>query len=261
MVEEASGTPEPQGWNPDRYRKNAAFVAELGSPLIDSLGAIAGRRILDLGCGDGVLTARMIEAGASVLGVDASPSMVEAAKARGIDAIVADAADLSFEKKFDAVVSNAALHWMSDQKAVVGNVYRALRPGGRFVAECGGYMNVAAIRVALHAALENVGADAARLDPWTFTSVPVMRGLLEDAGFAVESLDWFARPTPLPTDIRGWLLTFAQSFVTELTEEQSEAVLDEAERLLAVALRDEAGAWTADYVRLRFAALKPEGAE
>src|SRR5260370_40908069 len=124
-----------QQWDPERYAKNARFVSDLGWPVVELLAPRPGERILDLGCGDGALTRKLVDLGCEVVGVDASAAQIEAAKALGLDARVVDASALAFEEQFDAVFSNAALHWMREADRVIANVYRALRPGGRFVAE------------------------------------------------------------------------------------------------------------------------------
>jgi trans-aconitate methyltransferase len=138
-----------QHWSAERYAETAHFVPALGAPVLELLAPSPGERILDLGCGDGVLTEKIVAAGATVIAVDAGPDMVAAARARGIDARVMDGQRLTFSGEFDAVFSNAALHWMRDQEAVLSAVRRALEPGGRFVAEMGGHNNTAAIIVAL----------------------------------------------------------------------------------------------------------------
>ena len=142
-----------QRWSAERYAETAHFVPALGAPVLELLAPSPGERILDLGCGDGVLTEKIVSAGATVIAVDAGPDMVAAARARGIDARVMDGQKLTFTNEFDAVFSNAALHWMQDQQAVLAGVRRALKPGGRFVAEMGGHNNTAAIIVALSAVL------------------------------------------------------------------------------------------------------------
>ena len=250
-----------QAWTADSYARNARFVADLGAPVLALLAPRAGERILDLGCGDGALTAQIAAAGARVVGCDASPDLLAAARARGLDARHADGHALPFEAEFDAVFSNAALHWMSrDPAAVVAGVRRALRPGGRFVGEFGGHGNVAAVVTALLAALAARGVDGAPAFPWYFPTAGEYRTLLETEGFTVESIALVPRPTPLPTGLKGWLETFAQPFTRQLPEEERAPALAQTERLLAPSLRDAAGAWTADYVRLRFAARLDSGA-
>ena len=155
-----------QSWSPADYQQHAAFVPALGAPMLGVLAPQAGERILDLGCGDGVLTAQIVESGAKVVGVDASPEMVAAARARGIDAHVVDASALTFVSEFDAVFSNAVLHWVPDADAVLRGVSRALRPGGRFVAEFGGHLNVAAISAGMRAVFKARGLPLAW--PWYY---------------------------------------------------------------------------------------------
>ncbi|MGH7789991.1 MAG: class I SAM-dependent methyltransferase, partial [Candidatus Binatia bacterium] len=146
-----------QSWDPERYARNARFVAELGAPVVELLAPRAGERVLDLGCGDGALTERLVALGCAVVGVDASPEQIAAARARGLDAHVVPGEGLAFAAEFDAVFSNAALHWMKNADVVIDGVWRALRPGGRFVGECGGAGCVAQIVAALAAALARRG--------------------------------------------------------------------------------------------------------
>ena len=172
-----------QTWDAAQYADNGRFVALMADSLVTDLAPQAGERILDLGCGDGYLTQQLSQSGASVLGVDASPQMVAAALDRGVDAQAMSGEALTFEGEFDAVFSNAALHWMSDHDAVLSGVYRALKPGGRFIAECGGQGNIAAIRVALLAVLTAHGLPAGRIENNSFFSAEEYRERLERHGF------------------------------------------------------------------------------
>lgn len=245
-----------QHWDPARYQRNAGFVAALGQPVVDLLAPRPDERILDLGCGDGALTA-VLARQAHVTAVDASADQVAAARARGLDARVADGTRLRFAAEFDAVFSNAALHWMRDPDAVIDGVWRALKPGGRFVAECGGAGNVATVLDALHAVVARYGVDGHAVSPWYFPSVDEYRGRLERRGFVVQSIGLIPRPTPLPGGLADWLDTFAESFLAAAPVKARGVVKDEVEAMLRAPLCDANGAWTVDYVRLRFAAVKP----
>jgi SAM-dependent methyltransferase len=225
--------------------------------VLELLAPSAGERILDLGCGDGVLTEKIAAAGATVVAVDAAPDMVAAARARGIDARVMPGQNLTFEDEFDAVFSNAALHWMRPPEAVLAGVRRALRPGGRFVGEMGGHNNTAAIIVALSAVLARRGLDAHRVHPWYFPSAAAYRSKLEEAGLAVADISIIPRPTMLPTSIEAWLDTFAGTFFGALPEQDRSSARAEVADLLRPVLMDETGTWIADYVRLRFRATLP----
>lgn len=243
-----------QRWDAEHYARHARFVSDLGAPVLELLAPQPGERILDLGCGDGALTVKLVAAGANVVGVDGSPGMVAAAQARGLDARLMDGRQLAFAAEFDAVFSNAALHWMPQPDAVLGGVARALQPGGRFVGEFGGHGNVAAIVVALLAVLARRGIDGRTLHPWYYPTAEEYRARLEAHGFAVRHIALLPRPTPLPTGMAAWLATFAGPFLAALPEADRTAARDEAVTLLQPALCDAAGQWMADYVRLRFAA-------
>jgi SAM-dependent methyltransferase len=245
-----------QTWDPAAYAQNASFVHGLAGGVVEWLAPQAGERILDLGCGDGQLTERLAQWGAIVTGADADPRMVEAAKGRGLDAHQAMAESLPFaDAAFDAVFSNAALHWVRDQDAMMAEVRRVLKPGGRFVAEMGGHGNIAAIRVGLMAVLASHGhADAE--DGVNYYATPEVYGArLSRHGFNVERIALIPRPTPLPeSGMEGWLRTFRRGVIEGLPADLRDTVVRETVALLAPALRDESGAWTADYVRLRFIA-------
>jgi SAM-dependent methyltransferase len=259
----AGGAAVPSGadaWNAQAYAANARFVTDLGTPTLDLLAPRAGERILDLGCGDGALTAKLKALGAEVVGVDASPDMVAAARALGLDAHVADGHALGAwaadQAPFDAVFSNAALHWMIDPAAVFRGVARALRPGGRFVAEQGGHGNVAAIRTALIAALAEIGVSDDLRGIWSFPTPAEQAARLEAAGLTVESIALIARPTPIAAGMEAWLATLAAPVLLLAPEGARAALRARATALVAPAMQDEGGAWTADYMRLRFKAVR-----
>jgi len=190
------------------------------------------------------------------MAVDASTSMVEAAKALGLDARVMSGEDLQFDSEFNLVFSNAALHWMTDADAVIAGVHRSLVNGGRFVAEFGGHLNVAAIATALRAAAAHFGGDPALASPWYFPTPGEHSRRLTDAGFNVTRLSLIPRPTPLPTGMAGWLKTFRAPFFEQYDRDVREAVIKFVVDTLAPSLRDTEGQWSADYVRLRFDAVK-----
>jgi trans-aconitate methyltransferase len=247
--------PAEQSWNVRAYADNARFVTDLGMPVVELLAPRPGERILDLGCGDGPLTAKLAALGCRVVGVDGSPAMIAAARALGLDAHVMDGQALTFDGEFDAVFSNAALHWMKRGEAVIDGVWRALQPGGRFVGEFGGQGNVAAIVSALNAARARRGLAA--LDPWFNPGPDEYTALLAARGFRVATMLHFARPTPLPGSIRAWLETFAGAFVTDVAPAEAPRILDEVTAALRPALLGADGRWSVDYVRLRFAAHRP----
>jgi trans-aconitate methyltransferase len=245
-----------QTWNPQAYERNGAFVHELAGGVLEWLAAKPNEDILDLGCGDGQLTKRIAATGASVLGVDASAEMIAAARERGLSAEVGNAEALPFaEKIFDAVFSNAALHWVRDQDAMMVQVRRVLKPGGRFVAELGGHGNIAAIHVALRAVLGRHGYADREDGVNYYPTAEAYTRRLERHGFHVQRIALIPRPTPLPeSGIEGWLRTFRRGVIEGLPEPLRETVIEEMAALLAPALRDEEGNWVADYVRLRFVA-------
>jgi len=246
-----------QSWNPTVYAENASFVTSLGAAVLEWLAPRAGERILDVGCGDGKLTAEIAAAGAKVVGVDASAEMLDGARLRGLDVHLCNAEKLPFISEFDAVFSNAALHWVRGQSAMLNGVRRALRPGGRFVAEMGGHGNIAAIQVALAAVLARHGIDgnftAEQMN--YFPTPAAYRVRLIQAGFEIEQIELIPRPTPLPASgMRGWLTTFRKGVLGAVPDSLREQVIQETVALLEPVLRDEQGNWTADYVRLRFIA-------
>ena len=243
-----------QTWSAASYGEHARFVSDLAGGVMDWLEARSGERILDLGCGDGVLTAELAAKGASMVGVDASEDFVRASRARGLDVRLMDGEALTFDNEFDAVFSNAALHWMTRPERVIAGVAKALKPKGRFVAEFGGHGNVAAITTALQAVAMRHGKDARLAHPWFFPSIETYRALLEAQGFAVARIALIPRPTPLKTGMGAWLKLFNSPFFRQF--EDFDAAVQEAEELLKFALCDAQGNWTADYVRLRVEARK-----
>jgi SAM-dependent methyltransferase len=253
-------------WCPADYASNAAFVPALGAAALELLGPQPGELIVDLGCGDGVLTSRIAEAGARVIGLDASEAMVEAARARGVDAFVADAQALDLEGQssrfgqFDAAFSNAALHWMLDPDAVASGVFSILKPGGRFVGEMGGKGNIAALRAGIRDELTERGYSVPAEDPQWYPSVEEFVRLYGCAGFMQVQAHLIARPTPLPAGVATWVRTFRAGWleVAGVPEGERDSVAAAVELRLQPLLQQPNGIWVADYVRLRFSMRKPD---
>ena len=252
---------KPDQWDAALYDDRHAFVHQLGAGVVELLAPRPGERILDLGCGTGPLTKRIADAGADVLGVDASPAMVERARANypGMRFEVADATTMAFDRPFDAIFSNAALHWVRPPEAAVVRMFAALRPGGRLVLEMGGQGNVAGVLDAAAEAGYVIDVDVSSLlDVNYFPSIGAYASLLEAAGFRVELAMLFDRPTPLegPEGLRDWLRMFRPAAVEAVPAERREAffaaVEDEGRPTL---FRD--GRWHADYRRLRVRAVRP----
>jgi trans-aconitate methyltransferase len=251
-----AGMSTAQMWDPATYARNARFVSDLGSPVLELLAPRRAERILDLGCGDGVLTKKLVDLECEVVAVDSSAPQVEAARKLGVDAHMIDAEALPFRDEFDAVFSNAVLHWIPRADPMIAGVYRSLRAGGRFVAECGGDGCVQKIQTALVQALDRRGIDGNSRVPWYFPTPDDYATRLARAGFRVDSIALIPRPTPLPGDVSSWLETFAQSFLHGFSGGARAEYLHEVRAVLEPQLRDSSGTWVADYVRLRFAASK-----
>ncbi|HZG09077.1 MAG TPA: methyltransferase domain-containing protein [Allosphingosinicella sp.] len=253
-------------WSATDYATNAAFVPALGSAALELLNPQPGELILDLGCGDGVLTKRIMAAGARVIGLDASPEMVEAARGRGVDAFVADAQALGLDAQsgrfgqFDAAFSNAALHWMLDPDLVAAGVFAILKPGGRFAGEMGGAGNIAALRGGIREELVARGYPVPAEDPQWYPPVEEFARLYSCAGFTQIQAHLIPRPTPLPTGVAGWVKTFRSGWldVAGVAQEDRHAVAAAVEARLQPLLQQPDGSWSADYVRLRFTMKKPD---
>jgi len=248
-------------WDPDDYDGSHGFVYDYGADVVDLLDPQPGERVLDLGCGTGHLTAgiaRAVGEDGFVLGIDPSGEMVARAREAhpGLAFARADARAFAAAEHFDAVFSNAALHWIPDQDAVAARVADLLRPGGRFVAELGGTGNVRRIVDTVTDACARRGYEVDH--PWYFPTVGEHATLLERHGFEVTHARLFDRPTDLEggeDGLREWLGMFGDSLLAPLSDEERAAVVAEVEDRLRPDLYDpESGTWTADYRRLRFVA-------
>jgi trans-aconitate methyltransferase len=254
-------SPAEKRWDASRYDEGYSFVWKHGAGVIEALAPEAGERILDLGCGTGHLTAQIAERGAQVIGIDRSAEMIATAR-RNYPRLrfeVADAESFRFPELFDAVFSNAAIHWMKDQRAVATSIWQALKPGGRFVAEFGGRGNIRSIETALRRALRQAGHGVSDEPYYYFPSVGEHAQLLEAVGFTVIFATWFERPTPLEggaAGLRDWLTTFTDHFMSQVPADQRGHIIAAVEDELRPQLfRD--GIWYADYRRLRLAAIRP----
>ena len=262
-------TVDTQTWNSTQYAENGGFVASMATEVVDLLDPRPGERILDAGCGNGSLTALLAASGASLRGVDASASMVRAARGLGLTVDHADLTELCYNAEFDAVFSNAALHWipLASQPAALACLHRALRPGGRLIAEMGGQGNIAAIRTALAAVLPRYGVDPEIAAASFYPAPEHYCQLLEAAGYKVRTITLHPRPTPLPGGSDGmerWLHTFRNGIFDLLPDQSTrQTALAETVALLRPILfdsrqnlADASALWSADYVRLRFYATR-----
>jgi trans-aconitate methyltransferase len=245
-----------QAWNAAEYANHASFVPALGAPALALLDPMPGEYILDLGCGDGALTGEIAARGCRVLGIDSSAEMIAAATERGVPACVLNALDLDFVAEFDAVFSNAALHWMPEPARVAHHVHRALKPGGRFVGECGGEGNVASLRDAMVRSFANHPEFGQFESPWYLPTDREYRNILEDAGFRVSSIQLIPRPTALKSGIIPWLQIFTAGITEHLAPAQKDMFHAEVAELARPHIYREDTGWVADYVRLRFVAVK-----
>jgi trans-aconitate methyltransferase len=246
-------------WNASLYDQKHSFVSEYGKNLIPLLEPQPGESILDIGCGTGHLTKAIAETGAHVVGIDSSSSMIETARTTypDLEFLVADARNLSFPTPFDAVFSNAALHWIPEAEKVIHSIATALKPGGRFVAEFGGKGNIAAIMSALQQSLREV-ADIEADFSWYFPSIGEYTSLLEQYGLAVQLALLFDRPTKLEDGekgLRNWLLMFRRDMLENLPDETRSQVIERTEAKARDLLFKE-DHWIADYRRLRIIARK-----
>ena len=238
-------------WDAADYARVGGFVPALGQAALELLDPQPGEAILDVGCGDGALTQKILERGASVVGIDNSLSMVGAARARGLDARLMDAAQLKFGEAFDAVFSNATLHWVLDKERAARAIWFALKAGGRFAGEMGGEGNLAVLRQALDDELVARGFGPPTFAANWYPSVEEFVALYEAAGFRDIDARLIERPTPLEHGVAAWVLTFRAGWLDRA------GVPDDERQTIADAVAARVGTEIADYVRLRFIMRKP----
>jgi len=248
-------------WNSTLYDARHNYVSRYGEDLIGLLAPKPGERILDLGCGTGHLARKIADAGAEVVGLDSSPEMIEQATRAYPDLqfVLADATNFHFDHPFDAVFSNAALHWIPAADKVVACVWDALKPDGRFVAEFGGRGNIRAVEAAIHGALASVGRADLGLVRYYFPSVGEYTTLLEKQGFRVTFAAHYDRPTPVEGEdgLRSWLQMFGSNILQALDDSTRETFLRQVEDRLRPTLYHD-GIWYVDYVRLRVVAIREQ---
>jgi SAM-dependent methyltransferase len=238
-------------WNAADYARVGSFVAALGGAALDLLDPQPGERILDVGCGEGTLSLKIIERGATVLGVDNSPEMIAVARAKGVDALLLPAEDMQFFAEFDAAFSNATLHWVLQKEQAARAIFRALKPGGRFVGEMGGEGNIEKLREALDEELIIRGyAPPLESSNW-YASPEEFAAVYEAAGFREIDARLIERPTPIEHGIAAWVTTFRKGWLdgAEVPEEERTDI--------GAAVADRVGSNIADYIRLRFIMRKP----
>ena len=238
-------------WDAADYAKVGAFVAELGGAALDLLDPQRGERILDVGCGEGTLTKKIIERGATVLGIDNSPEMIAAARANGVDAVQLAAEDMQFFAEFDAAFSNATLHWVLHKEQAARAIFRALKASGRFAGEMGGEGNLTKLREALDEEMIIRGyAPPVEASNW-YASPEEFAAVYEAAGFREVDARLIERPTPIEHGVAAWVTTFRKGWLDR-------AGVPEGERAeIGAAVADRVGSNVADYVRLRFIMRKP----
>jgi SAM-dependent methyltransferase len=238
-------------WDAADYAKVGAFVAELGGAALDLLDPQPGERILDIGCGEGTLTKKIVGRGATVLGIDNSPEMIAAARANGIDAVLLDVADMTFSAEFDAAFSNATLHWVLEKEQAARAIFRALKAGGRFAGEMGGEGNLEKLREALDEELIIRGfVPPVEASNW-YASPEEFATVYESAGFREIDARLIERPTPIEHGVAAWVNTFRKGWLDRA------GVPEEERAEIAAAVADRVGSNVADYVRLRFIMRKP----
>jgi len=238
-------------WDAADYARVGSFVAELGGAALDLLDPKPGERIIDIGCGEGTLTRKIAERGATVLGIDNSPEMVGAARAQGVDALLLAAEDMQFFAEFDAAFSNATLHWVLEKAQAARAIFRALKPGSRFAGEMGGEGNLRKLREALDEELVIRGyAPPLEASNW-YASPEEFASVYEAAGFDEIDARLIERPTPIAHGVGEWVTTFRRGWLDRAGVPQNERPE------IGAAVADRHGSDIADYVRLRFIMRKP----
>ena len=246
---------ESNDWDANIYNQHASFVSNLAMPVVELLNPQQNEHILDLGCGDGTLANEIQKYGAHVIAIDTSDKMVEKAKKNGIEAYKMDVTNLEFKSQFDAVFSNAVLHWVKTSKLAIQQVHKVLRTDGRFIAEFGGYENIQSLINAMENVFKKNEDFGKFINPWYFPKKDEYKQLLETNGFIVKEINIFKRATKID-DINNWLDIFANGIVSHLTNSQKKEFKKQVRTILKPILYTNQNGWVIDYVRLRVKAVK-----
>ena len=246
---------ESNNWNSDKYKNHANFVSQMAEDLVEVLNPQKDETILDLGCGDGTLALQIKQKCKNIIAVDLSNDMVKKTKSLGIEAYVMSATNLEFENKFDAVFSNAVLHWVKQSKLAVQNINKVLRINGRFVAEFGGYNNIHTIVEAINEVFISNPSYGTFNNPWYFPTIQEYKSILQQNGFEVKSISLKNRATPVD-DILNWLKIFANGIISHLSLKEQEVFIEEVKKICEHKLYSKEKAWILDYVRIRIEAIK-----
>ncbi|MFB5660983.1 class I SAM-dependent methyltransferase [Alteribacillus sp. HJP-4] len=247
-------------WNAELYDRKHSFVSNYGDSLIDILAPAPGEKILDLGCGTGDLTRKIADFSCDVLGIDNSPTMIAQAKRKypALTFDVRDAIDFEYHREFDAVFSNAALHWVKPPEKALQCIFASLKESGRFVAELGGKGNVQTITDEITKQCNNLSINE-HMDrfPWYYPSIGEYSSLMEQTGFRVTFAEHFDRPTPLEGEngLRNWINMFAGSMLEGVNDSKKDTLISRVEHNLKAELYQK-GSWTADYKRIRVIGIK-----
>lgn len=248
-----------QKWDAELYEARHSFVWQFGKGLIERLAPQPGELILDVGCGPGQLTAKIAESGAHVTGLDASPEMIGQARQNfpRLSFVLESATSMNFEEEFDAIFSNAALHWVLDTHGAANGMSRALRKGGRLVAEFGGRGNIQTIEQAIVSTLARYLGDHVPEGNNFYPSIGEYAAVLEAAHLEVRLAELYDRPTSLEGEngMANWIRQFKWFYFEALPAEQRSKALAEVVEELTPVLRNTDG-WFADYRRLRIIAVK-----
>lgn len=247
-------------WNPILYDKKHAFVSNYGHDLIDLLDPKPKEKILDLGCGTGDLANTLFKKNADVVGVDQSKKMILQAKDKypHIDFLVKDATKLGYDSEFDAVFSNATLHWVKEPEQALISIYKSLKQNGRFIAEFGGKGNIQTVTDEINAQLTANGLkEHMRQFPWYFPSIGEYSSLMEKVGFRVTFAQHFDRPTILKghNGLKNWITMFGSDMFKNIDKHKRTEIITKVEENLKTVLFKE-GNWMADYKRIRVTGIK-----